>query len=131
MLKGQFHVKMGDPYNFATMLVDINTFIKPRLFIMDGIMAMEGNGPRNGISRALNVLLCSSDPVAIDAIACKIINLSPEFVPITRRRSRIPLTLSLSKGVESGSLSKDPRLASNVSQVGMKTGFLLFCPSSE
>jgi uncharacterized protein (DUF362 family)/NAD-dependent dihydropyrimidine dehydrogenase PreA subunit len=84
MLKGQFHVKMGDPYNFATMLVDINTFIKPRLFIMDGIMAMEGNGPRNGRSRALNVLLCSSDPVALDAIACKIINLSPEFVPTFR-----------------------------------------------
>ena len=81
MLKGQFHVKMGDPYNFATMLVDINTYIKPRLFIMDGIMAMEGNGPRNGKSRAMNLLLFSTDPIALDAIACKIIDLNPEYVP--------------------------------------------------
>lgn len=81
MLKSQYHVKMPDPCNFATMLVDLNTLIKPRLYIMDGIMAMEGNGPRNGNPRKLGVLLFSSDPVALDSVACKIINLNPAFVP--------------------------------------------------
>lgn len=83
-LKGQFHVKMADPNDFATMLVDINTFIKPRLYIMDGIMAMEGNGPRNGKPRKMSVLLFSRDPIALDAIACKMINLNPEFVPTSK-----------------------------------------------
>ncbi len=81
ILKSQFHVKMPDPYDFATMLVDLTTLIKPRLYIMDGIMAMEGNGPRNGNPKNLGVLLFSSDPVALDSIACKIINLDPTFVP--------------------------------------------------
>ncbi|MFC2065901.1 DUF362 domain-containing protein [Chloroflexota bacterium] len=79
--KSQFHVKMADPYDFAKMLVDLNTLIKPRLYIMDGIMAMEGNGPRSGKPKKLGVLLFSNDPVAIDSIACKIINLNPEHVP--------------------------------------------------
>ena len=46
--KGQFHVKLADPFDFATMLVDLNTLLRPRLYITDGIMAMEGNGPRTG-----------------------------------------------------------------------------------
>ncbi|MFC1872705.1 DUF362 domain-containing protein [Chloroflexota bacterium] len=82
--KGQFHVKLSDPYEFAKMLVDLNTLIKPRLYIMDGIMAMEGNGPRNGKPKKLGVLLFSTDPIAIDAIACKIINLNPVFVPTSK-----------------------------------------------
>ncbi|MFC1847619.1 DUF362 domain-containing protein [Chloroflexota bacterium] len=79
--KGQFHVKLANPFDFATMLVDLNTLLRPRLYIMDGIMAMEGNGPRNGNPKKLGVLLFSSDPVALDSIACKIINLNPEYVP--------------------------------------------------
>jgi len=84
ILKGQFHAKMADPYDFATMLVDINTFIRPRLYVMDAVMAMEGNGPRNGKPRKMGAILLSADPVALDAIACKMINLNPEFVPTSK-----------------------------------------------
>ena len=84
ILKGQFHAKMADPYDFATMLVDINTFIRPRLYVTDAVMAMEGNGPRNGKPRKIGALLLSADPVALDAIACKMINLDPEFVPTSK-----------------------------------------------
>jgi uncharacterized protein (DUF362 family) len=83
-LKGQYHVKLPDPYDFAAMLVDLNTIIKPRLYVMDGIMAMEGNGPRSGKMKQLSVLLLSIDPIALDATACKIINLNPEFVPTSK-----------------------------------------------
>jgi uncharacterized protein (DUF362 family)/ferredoxin len=82
--KREFHFKMPDPYQFATMLVDINTFIKPRLFVMDGIIAMEGNGPFSGKSRQMSVILLSTDPVAEDAIACKLIDLNPEYVPTSK-----------------------------------------------
>jgi uncharacterized protein (DUF362 family) len=36
MRKGEFHVKLPDPTDFARMLVDLNSFVKPRLYIMDG-----------------------------------------------------------------------------------------------
>jgi uncharacterized protein (DUF362 family)/Pyruvate/2-oxoacid:ferredoxin oxidoreductase delta subunit len=81
LLKSQYHVKLPDPYQFATMLVDLNTLIKPRLFVMDGIVAMEGNGPRNGKPRKMNVLLMSTDPIALDATACRMIDLDPAVVP--------------------------------------------------
>lgn len=81
ILKGQYHAKMPNPYHFAAMLVDLNTYIQPRLYIMDAIMAMEGNGPRSGTPRKLSILLFSDDPVAMDAIACKIISLNPSLVP--------------------------------------------------
>jgi len=81
MQKSQFHLKLADPYDFATMLVDLTTLIMPRLYIMDGIMAMEGNGPRSGKPRKVGVLIISTDPVALDAVACKLIDLNPEFVP--------------------------------------------------
>lgn len=84
MNKGEFHVKLPDVHEFSRMLVDVNNFVSPRLYIMDGIMAMEGNGPRGGKPRAMNVLLFSTDPVALDATACRMIDLDPLFVPAIR-----------------------------------------------
>jgi uncharacterized protein (DUF362 family)/Pyruvate/2-oxoacid:ferredoxin oxidoreductase delta subunit len=91
LLKSQYHVKLPDPYDFATMLVDLNALIKPRLYVMDGIMAMEGNGPRSGKLKRLNVLLLSSDPIALDATACRIAHLDPEVVPTSKPGERAGL----------------------------------------
>ncbi|HNX92839.1 MAG TPA: DUF362 domain-containing protein, partial [Syntrophomonas sp.] len=40
LLKGEYHVKLPDVNRFAQMLADLNLLLKPRLYIMDGIMAM-------------------------------------------------------------------------------------------
>ncbi len=61
------------------MLVDINLWKKPRLFIMDGIIGMDGNGPMNGDPIRMNVLLFSDDPIALDAAVCRMIDLNPEY----------------------------------------------------
>ena len=42
-------------------------------------MAMEGNGPMNGDPKKMNVLLLSSDPVALDATVCRLVNVKPEY----------------------------------------------------
>jgi NAD-dependent dihydropyrimidine dehydrogenase PreA subunit len=81
LLKTQQHARLADPYDFAAMLVDLNMAIKPRLYIMDAVMAMEGNGPRGGTPRKTGLIMVSTDPVALDAAACKIIDLDPEYVP--------------------------------------------------
>ena len=79
-LKGEFHVKVPDAYEFAKMLIDLNSFVHPRLYVMDGIMAMEGNGPRGGDPRQMNELLFSTDPIALDATMCRLMNLDPALV---------------------------------------------------
>ena len=80
-LKGEFHVKMPDIIRFSQVLVDITRFLRPRLYIMDGIRAMSGNGPRGGDVFPMNVLLFSADPAALDAVFCKLIDINPEWVP--------------------------------------------------
>ncbi len=83
-LKGEFHLKLPGADDFAKMLVDLNAYIKPRLYIMDGIYGLEGNGPRGGTPKKMNILIFSSDPVALDATVCRLINLDPQYVPTTK-----------------------------------------------
>jgi len=81
LVKGEYHARFPDVYDFSTLLADIATFIRPRLHIMDAIEAMEGNGPQSGTPRKLGVLLASTDPVALDTVACMLIGLDPSYVP--------------------------------------------------
>lgn len=75
------HTKYPSADSFARMLIDLNQYVKPRLYIMDGITAMEGNGPGSGDPTAMNVILMSTDPVALDSIFARLVYLKPEMVP--------------------------------------------------
>jgi len=91
ILKGEYHVKIPDANDFARMLVDLNRLVHPRLYVLDAIRAMEGNGPNSGTPRQMNMLLLSDDPVALDATACRTIALNPEYVPTIRYGSECGL----------------------------------------
>jgi uncharacterized protein (DUF362 family)/NAD-dependent dihydropyrimidine dehydrogenase PreA subunit len=77
--KRRYHFTHPTAFDFSQMLVDLNLFLKAkmRLHIMDGVMAMEGNGPRNGDPVSIGVLLFSTDPVALDTVMCELIELDP------------------------------------------------------
>ena len=79
--KAAGHVRHPSSEAFAEMLADLNRCIRPRLHVMDGITAMEGNGPSSGTPKAMNVLLFSADPVAMDTVFCSLIALDPGTVP--------------------------------------------------
>ena len=78
--KGGFHAKFPDVEDFSSMLIDLNMLIRPRLYIMDGIIAMEGNGPGSGTPTPMGVILISTDPVALDSVFCRLIDLDPGLV---------------------------------------------------
>jgi Pyruvate/2-oxoacid:ferredoxin oxidoreductase delta subunit len=73
------------------MLVDLNLLMRPRLFIMDAVVAMEGNGPARGTPRQVGLILASDDPVALDATVCYLIGLNPELVPTIRWGEKLGL----------------------------------------
>lgn len=75
------HTKYPSADSFARMLIDLNQYVKPRLYIMDGITAMEGNGPGSGDPVAMNMILMSMDPVALDSVFARLVYLKPEMVP--------------------------------------------------
>ncbi len=78
--KGMSHAKFPDPDSFGKMLVDLSLYLKPKLHILDGIMAMEGNGPFAGNPVNMNVILISTDPVALDTVFCNLIDLDPMLI---------------------------------------------------
>lgn len=80
-LKPEFHARLPNADLFSQMLVDLNRFLRPRLFVCDGVVAMEGNGPQAGAPRPMNVILLSEDPVALDSAVCRLMNLDPALVP--------------------------------------------------
>ncbi len=82
--KTGFHARLRDEKSFAEMLVDLAELISPRLNIMDGVMGMEGNGPRNGRLRPVGVVLISTNPYALDHCVAQIMDLDPMLVPTLR-----------------------------------------------
>jgi uncharacterized protein (DUF362 family) len=59
------------------LIVELNRMLNPQLCIMDGIIGVEGRGPTNGKPRRLDIILGSTDPVALDATAMRLVGLDP------------------------------------------------------
>lgn len=79
--KANYHLELPDTNDFSKMLLDLNACINPKLYVMDGVVAMEGNGPRNGTTRELKVLLFSTDAIAIDRVAAEIMGIKYSDIP--------------------------------------------------
>jgi len=63
--------------NLDELIVLCNKFIKPDLIIMGGKYAMEGRGPTSGEPRKFPIILGSTKPASIDAVAASLIGLDP------------------------------------------------------
>ena len=70
-LRHNFHLVLSQA------LVDINTIVRPRFAVMDGTIALEGNGPKSGQPRETNLVLASGDLVALDAVAAQVMGFDP------------------------------------------------------
>ncbi len=78
--KPEWHMKTGvDRHAFARVLVQVYAALKPSFNILDGVLAMEGQGPgRGGTPREVGVILGSTDAVALDVTVCGMVTLAPE-----------------------------------------------------
>ena len=79
--KAKGHTQYPSADSFARMLIDLNKCVAPKLYVMDGIVAMEGNGPGSGDPVQMNVMLMSTDPVALVSVFSSLVYLKPEMVP--------------------------------------------------
>jgi len=62
-------------------LVNIHHLVKPKLHIVDGLAAQEGFGPVYGSSKTTNLIIGGTNPVAVDAVTTRIMDLDPAFSP--------------------------------------------------
>ncbi len=66
--KAKWHLRCGaDKRLFTSLLLDIYTTVGPGLTVLDGIIAMDGEGPTNGRPRNLGIVAVSDDAIALDA----------------------------------------------------------------
>jgi len=83
--KTELHKNYFEPAEFAKILVDIYQEAKPALTIIDGILAMEGDGPAtSGKVRQLGLLLGGADCVALDTLMAKIMGITNQEVLSTK-----------------------------------------------
>ena len=97
--KLELHKNNFAPPEFAKTLVDIYQDSRPDLTIIDGILALEGDGPAtSGKARQLNLLLGGADCVALDTVMAKIMGIRGQEVLTTKEAAR--------RGLGEGQLSK-------------------------
>lgn len=80
LTKAAYHMKLQEPQPFADHLIDICQHVKPSISIIDGVHAMEGDGPSNGTIREFGFILGSVDPYELDYAACTLAGIEPGLV---------------------------------------------------
>lgn len=67
----------GDLEWFSRMLVANASILSPRLTLVDGVVAMEGQGPTRGTPRPLGVLVAGTNTFSVDSACCRIVDYPP------------------------------------------------------
>jgi len=111
--KTELHKNYFTPSEFAKVLVDICQEARPALTIIDGILAMEGDGPAtSGKARRLNLLLGGADCVALDTVMAKIMGIKAREVLTTKEAVR--------RGLGEGQLSKIKIQGEDIDKLNIK-----------
>ena len=106
--KAKGHTQYPSADSFARMLIDLNKCVAPKLYVMDGIVAMEGNGPGSGDPVPMNVLLMSTDPVALDSVFSRLVYLKPEMVPTNYHGEKMGLGNCREENIEVVVVEENP-----------------------
>lgn len=78
--KPEWHMRAGvDRVQFARVLVQIHQAVQPAFTIVDGILALEGQGPgKSGRPRELGLLIGGANAHAVDKTICTLLGLDPD-----------------------------------------------------
>ena len=102
--KIQFHKD-----EISQKIVDVHKAVKTHLVVMDGLLGMEGLGPRMGSPVRMDLILASSDTVAIDAVTSQVMGIEPDEVETTR--------LARTQGIGNGSLDSIQTVGLGIGEV--------------
>ena len=80
--KAKYHAR-----GISSVIVDINSVIKPALTVIDGFVAMEGRGPTDGTPVKMDLIIAGKDVVATDATGARVMGFEPKEISHIRRAS--------------------------------------------
>ncbi len=121
--KPEWHLRSGvDRDQFARLLVQLHYAIAPAVTVVDGVLALEGDGPgRAGRPVSLGLLTAGRDAAHVDAAICRMLGVLPERLPTHQA------------AVHLGKIEDDPILPRDLPRVPAfhlpDTGSALFGPA--
>jgi uncharacterized protein (DUF362 family) len=82
-LRGRMHdlAARVEPSGTAAPVVDMVRVNKLGLVVVDGSTAMEGNGPSEGTTLPMNVIIAGTNPLATDIVAASTMGFAPREIP--------------------------------------------------
>ena len=83
-LKISYHAKLVDREMFGEAMLDIFTFARPTLTLMDAVVGMEGEGPSGGDPREIGAIVAGADCLAVDTVSAALVGVNPQDVLTTR-----------------------------------------------
>jgi uncharacterized protein (DUF362 family) len=94
----------------SSCLVTLAGFLMPHVSLIDGFLAMQGDGPRNGSRVPLGTVIAGTDAVAVDAVAASIMGFEPMNIGYLRQAHALGLgTADLSSIQVIGDADLKPR----------------------
>jgi uncharacterized protein (DUF362 family)/Pyruvate/2-oxoacid:ferredoxin oxidoreductase delta subunit len=105
--KAEWHLRTGINHAmFARLLVQIHQALNPYMTILDGILAMEGDGPgKGGTPRNLDILVASNSALALDAAVCRMVGIRPDQLPTVSAAQELGIESSCKMEGDAASIS--------------------------
>ena len=105
--KPEWHMRSGvDRYMFARLLVQIHKAVNPTVTLIDGILAMDRQGPgKGGRPRDVGILIAGARAPATDAAVCHLLGIPVDHL-LTNKAAR-----------ELGMLDQEPKLVGDFAPI--------------
>ncbi|MCI0498634.1 MAG: DUF362 domain-containing protein [Planctomycetales bacterium] len=90
----------GDAEAFCRIIIGVFRRLNPVLTLIDGIVAMEGQGPINGTPCRVGYLIAGRDPVACERICCEMVGIDPKTLPLLQTARKMGFGCALEDPIE-------------------------------
>lgn len=84
LYKAECHSRSPKEEDFSKIVTKVYSITKPHLTVLDGIIAMEGDGPSSGFIKKMGLIMAGEDAVAIDSCLANIMGLAPLDILVTK-----------------------------------------------
>ncbi|MEJ2023915.1 MAG: DUF362 domain-containing protein [Deltaproteobacteria bacterium] len=89
--KAKLHKAAGSPKRFHDIIAEVFQLRVPDLFIMDGVVGMEGNGPASPELREIGLILAADNGVALDSVVATMMGCDPGRLRFLQRAKELGL----------------------------------------
>jgi uncharacterized protein (DUF362 family) len=106
------------------VIADLHTVFPKQFCLVDGIEAMEGNGPIQGTAKHLGVVVAGSHPPSVDATCCHIMGIDPpklKYLELAASRSEFNVWQPQQLGERITDVSSDFQLHPNLQHLRLRS----------